>query len=137
MIDRTGLSVIVPCFNEVDSIGTLHARVSLACREAVGDDYEIVYVNDGSKDATWARIYGIMQNDSRVIGVNLSRNFGHQIAVTAGLEHAQGNRVFIIDADLQDPPELLKSMLAKMEAEHADVVYGQRIKRNGESRFKL
>jgi len=137
MIDRIAVSVVVPCFNEVDSIGALHNRVWAACRDAVGDDYEIVYVNDGSKDATWARIYAIMQADAHVIGINLSRNFGHQIAVTAGLEHTQGRRVLIIDADLQDPPELLKPMLALMIAEGADVVYGQRTKRNGESRFKL
>src|SRR5215472_6631714 len=134
--DKLGLSVVVPCFNEADNMLPLHDRLSKACQGAVGGDYEIVYVNDGSRDATWARIHGIMQEDSHVVAVNLSRNFGHQIAVTAGLEHSRGGSVFIIDADLQDPPELLGPMLTKMAESGADVVYGQRIKRRGESAFK-
>src|SRR5262249_23375255 len=99
-------------------------------------DYEIVYVNDGSRDATWAHIHAIMQEDAHVAAVNLSRNFGHQIAVTAGLEHCGGAAALIIDADLQDPPELIGPMLAKMAENGADVVYGQRIRRRGESAFK-
>ena len=134
--DKIALSVVVPCFNEADNIFPLHDRVTNACRCAVGDDYEILYVNDGSRDATWAHIHGVMREDAHVVAVNLSRNFGHQIAVTAGLEQTRGNSVLIIDADLQDPPELLKPMLETMVASEADVVYGQRIKRNGESTFK-
>jgi polyisoprenyl-phosphate glycosyltransferase len=131
------LSVVVPCFNEADNLGVLHDRLSKACEKAVGEDYEIVYVNDGSRDSTWAQLYSILQKDAHVVGINLSRNFGHQIAVTAGLEHTQGTRVFVIDGDLQDPPELLEPMLEKMIATEADVVYGQRIRRHGESAFKL
>jgi polyisoprenyl-phosphate glycosyltransferase len=104
---------------------------------AVGDKYQIVYVNDGSTDATWAGIDRLARKDAHVIGINLSRNFGHQIAVTAGLEYAGGDYCFLIDADLQDPPELLKPMLEKLRAEQADIVYGQRVKRSGESRTKL
>ena len=136
MSDRAALSVVVPCFNEADNMRPLHERLSRACQGAVGDDYEIVYVNDGSRDATWARIHAIMQEDAHIVAVNLSRNFGHQIAVTAGLEQCRGASALIIDADLQDPPELIGPMLAKMAETGADVVYGQRIKRHGESAFK-
>jgi polyisoprenyl-phosphate glycosyltransferase len=134
---RHALSVIVPCFNEADNLPVLHDRLTLSCRDAVGDDYEIIYVNDGSSDASWSIIHRILQVNAHVVGINLSRNFGHQAAVTAGLEHAHGDFCFLIDADLQDPPELLKPMLDKLRAEQADVVYGQRTKRKGESRFKL
>lgn len=112
----------------------LYRRLKAACA-AVGQSYEIVLVNDGSKDATWAKIRELSANDETVVGVNLSRNHGHQLALSAGLSLCRGEFILIIDADLQDPPELLSPMLQKME-EGADVVYGQRLTRKGETWFK-
>jgi glycosyltransferase involved in cell wall biosynthesis len=132
---RLLLSVVTPCYNEEDSLIELHRRTSAACRACVGTDYEIVLINDGSRDQTWMRMVLLSEGDPHVVAVNLSRNFGHQIALTAGLTVCRGARIFILDADLQDPPELLASMMAQMDA-GADVVYGQRINRAGETRFK-
>src|SRR3989337_2040028 len=115
-IDRPLVSAVAPCFDEADGLGEFHRRVSAACREAAGDSYEIVLVNDGSRDATWNVIADLSQRDPHVVGVNLSRNHGHQIALTAGLSQAKGDRIFILDADLQDPPELLSAMMTAMEA---------------------
>jgi len=129
------LSVVVPCYNEAQNIGELHRRVSLACHFAAGRDYEIIFVDDGSVDDTWGNIRELADRDDRVVGMSLSRNYGHQIALSAGLMTAQGDRVLIIDADLQDPPELLTEMMARMDR-GADVVYGQRSNRPGETRFK-
>jgi dolichol-phosphate mannosyltransferase len=132
----TALSIVVPCFNEEACLGALHERLGVAARKAVGEDYEIVLVNDGSRDSTWAMMRDLAATDARVIGVNLSRNHGHQLALTAGLDLCRGDNVLIIDADLQDPPELLADMLATMRAEEADVVYGVRRSRAGETAFK-
>ena len=129
------LSVVVPCFNEQDNLSELHRRLSSVCEDAVGEGYEIVLINDGSKDRTWDKIKALTERDSRVAGVNLSRNHGHQLALTAGLSVCRGDRVLIIDADLQDPPELLPDMMRLMD-DGADVVYGQREHRDGESWFK-
>jgi polyisoprenyl-phosphate glycosyltransferase len=134
---RPVLSVVVPCFNEVENLIEVHRRLTASCQDTFGDSYEILYVNDGSTDSTWPTIELLVQQDAKVIGVDLSRNFGHQAAVTAGLEYARGDLCFILDADLQDPPELLATMLRKMETEEADVVYGKRTRRHGESHFKL
>ncbi|MDX1580389.1 MAG: glycosyltransferase family 2 protein [Alphaproteobacteria bacterium] len=132
---RPALSAVVPCFNEEDCLTRLHERLSAACREAVGEDYEIVLVNDGSRDRTWELISSFAARDPHVVGVDLSRNHGHQLALTAGLNVCRGDRIFIIDADLQDPPELLSEMMAAMDR-GADVAYGQRRQREGESAFK-
>jgi dolichol-phosphate mannosyltransferase len=129
------LSVVVPCFNEVDSVNELHRRVSNVCREQVGESYEFVLVNDGSVDGTWEKMKEIVEMDSHVVAVNLSRNHGHQLALSAGLSVCKGGRIFILDADLQDPPELLPKMMARMD-DGCDVAYGQRIKRDGETVFK-
>lgn len=129
------VSVVVPCFNEQEVIRAAHARLAPAL-EATGARFEIIYVNDGSRDATAGLLDFIAARDSRVRVVHLSRNFGHQIAVSAGLEHAAGDAIAIIDADLQDPPELIGDMLARWR-EGFDVVYGQRLSREGESAFKL
>jgi dolichol-phosphate mannosyltransferase len=126
----------VPCFNEALVMTTLHERLGAACRAVSGDDYEIVLVNDGSRDNTWASIHSLMQTDPHVVGVNLSRNFGHQAAVAAGLDQSVGDRVLVIDADLQDPPEVLGDMMALMDRERADVVFGVRDKRDAETVFK-
>lgn len=128
------LSAVVPCYNEAAGLPELYRRLKVACA-AVGQSYEIVLINDGSKDATWTKIREISANDETVVGVNLSRNHGHQLALSAGLSLCRGEFILIIDADLQDPPELLSPMLQKME-EGADVVYGQRLTRKGETWFK-
>jgi dolichol-phosphate mannosyltransferase len=130
------LSIVVPCFNEEACLGVLHERLSASARAAVGDDYEIVLVNDGSRDGSWPMMQRMAAGDPKVVAVNLSRNHGHQLALTAGLDLCRGRHIFIIDADLQDPPELLKDMLGTMEAEQADVVYGVRKSRAGETAFK-
>ena len=130
------LSIVVPCFDEEACLPVLHQRLTAAAQAAAGADYEIVLVNDGSSDGSWAIMQGIVANDSRVVAVNLSRNHGHQLALTAGLDLCRGEVVLIIDADLQDPPELLGDMLATMRRENADVVYGVRKSRAGETAFK-
>lgn len=130
-----GLSVVVPCYNESESLYALHARVSAACEAVVGDDWEFVLVNDGSRDATWSMMTDLAARDPRVVAVNLSRNHGHQLALSAGLRVCRGQRILIIDADLQDPPELLGKMMKRMD-DGADVVYGVRTQREGETVFK-
>src|SRR5258706_1051344 len=132
---KVGLSVVVPCFDEETGLHELHRRLTAACRAEMADDYEIVLVNDGSKDGTWSAMQGIASDDRNVVALRLSRNYGHQLALTAGLTVCQGQRILIIDADLQDPPELLPQMMALMD-QGADVVYGQRVKREGETWIK-
>ncbi len=129
------LSVVIPCYNELDGMGELHRRVTAACDSHVGTSYEIVLVIDGATDGTREAIIELARHDPRVIAVDLSRNYGHQVALSAGLEFSRGQRVLILDADLQDPPELLGPMMTRMD-EGFDVVYGQRLKREGESLFK-
>ena len=131
------LSIVAPCFNETSCLETLHARVSAAARAAVGEDYELVLVDDGSSDGTWPMMQRLAEGDPHLMAVSLSRNHGHQLALTAGLDLCSGARVLIIDADLQDPPELLPAMMAEMDRQEADVVYGVRRSREGESAFKL
>jgi dolichol-phosphate mannosyltransferase len=130
------LSIVVPCFNEEACLGELHQRLSEAARQAVGGDYELVLVNDGSTDDSWSAMRRMAAQDARVVAVNLSRNHGHQLALTAGLDLCRGDAVLIIDADLQDPPELLPAMIAAMRDSDADVVYGVRRSRAGETAFK-
>jgi dolichol-phosphate mannosyltransferase len=128
---RPALSVVVPCYNETGALAELYARVTKAARAAVGDDYEFVLVDDGSSDATWGAIASLTATDPHILGVRLSRNYGQQLALSAGLRECSGELVFIIDADMQDPPELLPDMM-KVIGEGADVVYGQRISRGEE-----
>ena len=132
----TALSIVVPCFNEEACLAALHQRLGAAARTAAGDDYEIVLVNDGSRDGSWSVMRALAEGDPHVVAVNLSRNHGHQLALTAGLDLSRGETVLIIDADLQDPPELLGKMLETMRGEDADVVYGVRRSRAGETAFK-
>jgi len=132
---RSMLSVVVPCYNEEAVIRELHRRVTTVCRRLVGDSYELVLVNDGSRDETWAISQMLARSDDRVVAVDLSRNHGHQLALSAGLSLARGERILVIDADLQDPPELLPDMMQLMD-DGADVVYGQRVGRDGETWFK-
>lgn len=130
------LSVVVPCFNEAEVLPAFYERTVAVLRDTVGEDYEIVLVNDGSRDRSWQVIGELAERDPHIVGINLSRNFGHQLALTAGLDYANGDLVLILDADLQDPPELLPRMMALID-EGADVVYGQRTERFGETRFKV
>ena len=132
----TALSIVVPCFNEEACLTVLHERLSAAAKAAVGEDYELVLVNDGSRDRSWAIMQDLSSRDPRLVAVNLSRNHGHQLALTAGLDLCRGETVLIIDADLQDPPELLGPMMDAMRDQQADVVYGVRKSRAGETAFK-
>lgn len=132
--DRPALSVVAPCYNEQDVLPEFLRRVG-AVLDGIGGSAEIVVVDDGSRDRTWEVISEAAARDPRIVGVRLMRNHGHQLALTAGLSICRGERVLIIDADLQDPPELLPDMLALMD-QGADVVYGQRRQRDGESLFK-
>jgi dolichol-phosphate mannosyltransferase len=129
------LSIVVPCFNEAAGLPELQRRLEAVCRRQVGDKYEIVLVNDGSGDDTWGQVTAMAMRNPNIVGVNLSRNVGHQLALTAGLSMSRGDRVLILDADLQDPPELLQDMMAAMDR-GADVVYGQRVRRDGDGAFK-
>lgn len=125
----------MPCYNEESVLAETHRRLRAACVDVVGENFEIVYVDDGSRDRTWAHMSELSGSDPAVVAVALSRNFGHQLALSAGLALARGERILMIDADLQDPPELLGQMMARMDA-GADVVYGQRTEREGETAFK-
>ena len=128
------LSIVVPCFNEEQVICETNRRLVEAA-EATCLAFEIVYVDDGSLDATADLLRRLHAADSRVRVVQLSRNFGHQVAITAGLEHASGDAVLLIDADLQDPPELMVEMVHRW-LDGWDVAYGVRTDREGESVFK-
>src|SRR5688572_14085174 len=130
------LSIVVPCYNEEACLPELHARLSRAARQVAGEDFEIVLVNDGSRDRSWEIMQEIARTDPRLVALNLSRNHGHQLALTAGLDLCSGDRILIIDADLQDPPELLPDMIAEMDRQQADVVYAVRRARAGETAFK-
>ncbi len=127
------LSVVAPVYNEEATIDEFYARV---CAALEGLNFELVLIDDGSDDGSAAMLEQLAANDPRVRVVFLSRNFGHQTALTAGLDHAQGDAVVMLDADLQDPPELISRMLDHWRA-GCDVVYAVREEREGESRFKL
>lgn len=133
----TKISVVVPCFNEEAGIQELVNRVVGVVEKLPSYEFEIMLINDGSKDHTWEKISENVAKNPNITGVNLSKNHGHQIALTAGLSVCSGDLIFVMDADLQDPPELLPDMLKIMQEEQADVVYGQRRHRAGESFFKL
>ncbi|MCX7868430.1 MAG: glycosyltransferase family 2 protein [Terrimicrobiaceae bacterium] len=123
------LTVLCPCYREEANLAEMHRRVTAVCA-GLGVSYEIVLVDDGSPDATWREICRLAKSDPHVAGLRLTRNYGHQLAVTAGLARARGQRILILDADLQDPPELLPEMMRLMDA-GADNVYGQRVSRAG------
>lgn len=128
------LSVIVPAFNEQEVLPAFHERLTPVL-DALEMESEILYVNDGSSDGTLEIIKILRAHDPRVAIVDLSRNFGKEVAMTAGLEHARGDAVVIIDADLQDPPELI-TQLVRQWREGWDMVYAQRIERRGETLLK-
>jgi dolichol-phosphate mannosyltransferase len=130
------ISVVIPVFNEIDVIDACYQRLSGVMQAIDGFDYELVFIDDGSEDATHERLLELHHRDSHLKIVRFSRNFGHQIAVTAGVDEATGDAIVIIDADLQDPPEVIPEMVARWQ-EGYDVVYGVRKRRTGESRLKL
>jgi glycosyltransferase involved in cell wall biosynthesis len=129
------LSVIVPLYNEEANVDLLYQRLK-GVVENMGVSYEFIFINDGSRDKTLSLVHELSQADSNIRYIDLSRNFGHQIAVTAGLDYCLGNAIAIIDADLQDPPELIADLYAKLNTGF-DVVYAKRLARPGESAAKL
>lgn len=129
------ISVIVPLYNEELVIGEMHKQLTRVMQQT-GLAYEIVMVNDGSRDRTPEMAREICAADKNVKLIDFSRNFGHQFAITAGMDRCSGQAVVVIDADLQDPPEVIPEMIRKWQ-EGFQVVYGVRDKRHGESRFKL
>jgi polyisoprenyl-phosphate glycosyltransferase len=128
-------SIVAPVYNEESVLEELHRRIR-EVMDQTGESWELVLVNDGSRDQSAQMIDGLHRRDPRVRGLSLSRNFGFQIAVTAGLDYARGDVVILIDADLQDPPEVILEMIARWR-EGYDVVYGVRTEREGETWFKL
>lgn len=129
------LSIVIPCHDEEAVIDATHRRL-VEVLPATGMDFEIIYVDDGSRDGTLARLEAIAAADRRAEVLELSRNFGQQSAMSAGLARARGDAVVIIDADLQDPPEVIPEMVERWR-DGVDVAYGRRRTRAGESRFKL
>ena len=131
------LSVIVPCYNEEAVIEVTYDRIRAVLQQLTNIESHILFINDGSSDRTFEILSGIAARDTNVKIINFSRNFGHQAAVTAGIHHCKTDLAVIIDADLQDPPEIIPGLLQKMEDEQANVVYCVRKTRVGESKFKL
>lgn len=130
------LSIVAPCFNEEKNIEELVRRCCASAQAAVDKRYELILVDDGSVDGTWRAMQSQLGSYPNVIAIKLSRNFGHQVALTAGLSAVNGQVVLVIDADLQDPPELLGAMIKIMDESAADVVYGQRTSRANEGWMK-
>ena len=131
------ISIIVPIYNEQEIINEFYRRLKAVLdNDLSGYGYEIIYINDGSKDNSLELLLKLRSNDQNIKIINFSRNFGHQLAVTAGIDSSIGDIVVLIDSDLQDPPELIPKMIEKWN-DGFQVVYGQRIKRKGESIFKL
>jgi dolichol-phosphate mannosyltransferase len=128
-------SIIAPIYNEEGNIELLHQRISQVM-DALHEPWELIMVNDGSRDQSPAMMDALAAQDGRVKVLHFARNFGHQIAVTAGIDHAAGDAVVLIDADLQDPPELIAEMIERWKAGY-QVVYAVRSKREGESWFKV
>lgn len=135
MSDSVKYSVVVPAYNEESLIEESYRRLKKVM-DSINEPYELIFVNDGSFDRTLDILMSICEDDKNVKLISFSRNFGHQTAITAGMDNAKGDAVIVIDADLQDPPEVILKMIEKWK-EGYDVVYGRRAQRNGESFFKL
>jgi polyisoprenyl-phosphate glycosyltransferase len=129
------ISIVVPAYNEADGIAEFNRRLS-DVRAKLWERSEVIYVNDGSRDDTFAILRLLRERDPTISIVNLSRNFGKEIALTAGLDHSHGDAVIVIDADLQDPPELIPVLIKRWREDEADVVFARRSSRAGESWFK-
>ena len=132
---RPVFSVVAPVYNEEETLPVFYERMT-AVMEGLGEPYELVLINDGSRDGSYRALCALRDYDPRVVVVDFSRNFGHQIAISAGLDYARGEAVIIIDSDLQDPPEVIPELAATWRR-GAEVVYAQRRGRPGETRFKL
>jgi glycosyltransferase involved in cell wall biosynthesis len=130
------LSLVIPCYNEEEVIGETVRRLIIFCSELDNLEVELIFIDDGSSDRTLPLLKSFASKEVRMRIISFARNFGHQIAVTAGIDAASGDAVVLIDADLQDPPEAIHRMIEGWR-EGYDVVYGVRIERLGESRFKL
>ncbi|HSF18587.1 MAG TPA: glycosyltransferase family 2 protein [Vicinamibacteria bacterium] len=134
MVTPPTLSIVLPVFNEEAGLMELHRRL-VGTLETMGESFELLYVDDGSADQTLRLLRDVASQDKRVVVLALSRNFGHQIALTAGLDHGRGEAIVTMDSDLQDPPELLPDLVARWR-EGYDVVYARRRARPGETAFK-
>ena len=134
-VTRDLISIVVPAYNEADGIGEFNRRLS-DVRRKLPESSEVIYVNDGSRDDTLAILEQLRERDPTIAIVNLSRNFGKEIALTAGLDHSHGDAVIVIDADLQDPPELIPTLIKHWREDEADVVFARRCSRAGENWFK-
>jgi len=130
------LSIVVPVYNEEAGIKDFYKRIKNVAQNLDCEATEIIFIDDGSQDSSYRQLIELAQHDSTLRVIKFSRNFGHQIAISAGMEHAQGDAVVIIDADLQDPPEVIHQFVAKWK-EGFDVVFGVRTTREGESWLKL
>lgn len=134
MTQRGSLTVVVPAYNESAVLETFHARL-MQVLDGLDLEGGVLYIDDGSRDRTWAIIESLAARDPRVTGLKLARNFGKELALTAGLDHVDADAALIIDADLQDPPELIPEFVARWR-DGFDVVYGQRLHRDGETWLK-
>lgn len=134
--DKKLISIVIPCYNEQEVIHETLGRLALLCKKLPNYDFEIICVDDGSRDKTYELLCAAAETRPELRIVRFSRNFGHQIAVTAGIDAAAGDAVVLMDCDLQDPPEVVVDMIVKWE-EGFDVVYGVRTSRAGETAFKL
>jgi glycosyltransferase involved in cell wall biosynthesis len=132
---RPAYSIVAPVFNEEETLPHFYQRV-IEVMEEVGESFELVLINDGSRDGSFRTMQDLHNRDPRVRVIDFSRNFGHQIAISAGLDYAHGEAVIIIDSDLQDPPEVIPQLIARWKG-GAEVVYAQRSRRQGETKFKL
>jgi polyisoprenyl-phosphate glycosyltransferase len=135
MISKPTFTIIAPIYNEIDNIQVLYTRVS-EVMDSIGEAWEFVMVDDGSSDGSTEAILELKKQDDKIVPVIFARNFGHQIAVTAGLDYSHGDAMVVIDADLQDPPEVILDLIKKWK-EGYEVVYATRSKRAGETWFKL
>lgn len=134
MQENIRYSIIVPMFNEQEVIEETYRRLK-QIMDTLHESYELLFVNDGSKDRTADIVRELCRKDANVRLLNFARNFGHQVAITAGMDYAQGQAIVVIDADLQDPPEVIVEMIGKWKQGY-DVVYGKRLERKGETAFK-
>jgi polyisoprenyl-phosphate glycosyltransferase len=132
--DDLNISIVIPVYNEVEVLPTLYHRLTRVL-EGLGESYEIIFVNDGSDDGSLAFLRELRAGDARVKLLGLSRNFGHQIAITAGLDHSSGQAAVVMDADLQDPPEVIPQLIEQWHKGY-DIVFAVREKRHGEGLFK-
>src|SRR5262245_452409 len=133
--DTPRISIVIPAYNEQEVLPEFHRRLA-AVMNGLGESWEAVYVNDGSSDSTYEILKELGRCDPRIVLLDLSRNFGKEIDMTAGFDYARGDAVVVIDADLQDPPELIRDFVREWRQTGVDVVYAKRRARNGESALK-